>query len=331
VRHAVNGIRSFWLDLEAQKRALAGSSCLPIESWFLADELAADSGGRGYIIAAPSYTSVSAGIRCLYRLCDELNRCGYRAFVAGSTETAPDLSAPLIPWEMAIALCRHGFIAVYPETVAGNPLRARSIARWVLNRPGLLGGETVYGDSEMVFYYSDVFLPYVQNRVAGKLYMPTIDEEIFFCDEVPVRDRSLESYYLGKSAWKDGVVDKNRTFEITRTAPRKEELGKLFRASRCLYCFDNSTILIYEALMCGCPVVVIPDGTQTKEDYRRLELGMDGIAWGLEELPGLKADVPKLRQRYDRVKREFPGQLDDFIKITQASPLANGQRRQRAA
>jgi hypothetical protein len=276
-----------------------------------------DPGKPGYVIVAPNFTPNSAGIVCLYRLCDELNRRGFPSYVAGSNITTWDLVAPLICRSRAIHLCSQGYTAVYHETVRGNPLRARHVARWVLNRPGLLGGEKIYDDSEQVFYYCNAFLPYIQNRVLGKLYMPTIDESIFFCEDGDVSKRSLECFYIGKSQWKDGLIDRSKVFEITRNSPPKKELGKLFRASRVLYCFDNSTILAYEAILCGCPVVIIPDGTQTRADYESLELGMDGMAWGLEELGRVKLDLPGLRRRYEQVKKDYVEQLQRFIEITQ--------------
>ncbi len=204
------------------------------------------------------------------------------------------------------------------KTISGNPLEAKTVVRWVLNRPGLLGGDAVYQSNEHVFYYSNVFLPYIKNKVRGKLYMPTIDESIFYTDESTATptQRTLECFYIGKSLWKDGYFEREGAFEITRETPPKKELGKLFRAARVLYCFDNSTILVYEALLCGCPVVIIPDGTQSKEDYAQLELGIDGIAWGLGELPRVKADVGLLQERYRRVKREFEDQLDHLIAVT---------------
>ena len=276
----------------------------------------ADPSTRGYVIFTCSYTPNSAGIGCLYRLCDELNRRGYPSFMTGGKETASHLNAPLLDIEAAEQMCAQGYAAIYPETIAGNPLKANSVIRWVLNRPGLLGGDEVYADSEHVFSYSNVFLPYIRNRVAGKLYMPTIDESLFYCEDEDLSKRSLECYYVGKSQWKDGVVDLARTFEITRETPDKKELGKIFRASRVLYCFDNSTILVYEALLCGCPVVIIPDGTQTKQDYEQLELGLDGIAWGHEEFNGAPVNVVGLRERYDLVKREFDWQLQQMIEIS---------------
>jgi hypothetical protein len=245
---------------------------------------------------------------------------GFHAFMTGGQQTAQHLCAPLIDRVAAGELCKRGFTAIYPEVVSGNPLAAESVIRWVLNRPGLLAGDAVYSGNEHVFYYSEVFRPYIQNRVAGKLYMPTIDETIFYSDGSAPAQRSLECFYVGKSVWQDGVIDRDRAIEITREFPAKTELGKLFRASRVLYCFDNSTILVYEALLCGCAVVIIPDGTQSRHDYGTLELGTDGIAWGVQEYRGEPVDVPALRARYADVKREFHRQLHHMIQVSGQRP-----------
>ncbi len=277
----------------------------------------------GYVIYSGSYVGNSAGVQCLHRLCGELNARGYPAFVAGGTVAAPHLNAPMIELETAHSLCADGFCAIYPETVSGNLFGAAKVVRWVLNRPALLGGDREYADGEAVFTYSDVYSPYISNLIAGKLYMPTIDEGLFFCEENDLTARSLECFYVGKSQWRDGIINSSDTIEITRENPHRSELGKLFRAAKVLYCFDNSTILIYEALFCGCPVVVIPDGTHTQADFARLELGTSGISWGVDEQVSKRVDLTELKSRYDIVKRQFLDQLTSMIAISQANSPAD--------
>jgi hypothetical protein len=329
VRHFVQAIKEF---------------CLAMEQPAAAEPHQLESAGRiGYVIMAQSYVSNSVGARCLYTLCDALNRRGYPSFIVGSSKTCPTLFAPLVWWFKARRLCRRGYVAVYPESVPGNPLRAKTVARWVLNRPGLLNGDKIYDPSELIFNYSSVYTPYIRNNVVGKLYMPMIDRDTFYsdlerCDPAGSSSgkeakRSLDCFYVGKSTWKDGHVDRDAAFEITRTTPKRSELGKLLRATRVLYCFDNSTMLIYEALMCGCRVVVIPDGSHTRADYEQLELGMDGMAWGTEELASTKANVPALIARYEQAERDFPRQLDHFVAATQAAAggAGNATSQRRAA
>lgn len=278
-------------------------------------------GNGGFVIFAPSYVTNSAGIGCLYRLCHELRSLGFPAFMTGGQRTAQHLSAPLIDLAEAGALCQRGFTAIYPEIITGNPLAAESVIRWVLNRPGFLGGDAIYSEEEQIFYYSEIFRPYIQNRIAGKLCMPIIDEAIFFSDDTAPANRSLDCYYVGKSVWQEGVIARDRAFEITREYPAKTELGKLFRAARVLYCFDNSTALVYEALLCGCPVVIIPDGTQTRQDYGKLE---SGLAWGIEGYRGEPVDVSSLRARYAEEKRDFHRQLLHMVQVSGQRPEGNG-------
>jgi hypothetical protein len=291
----------------------------------------------GFVIVAPPFVANSAGVGCLYRLCHELRALGFQAVmavVADGGQAAPGLDTPIIDLSLGRVLCDRGFTAIYPETVPGNPLAAASVIRWVLNRPGLLGGDAVYSDDEHVFYYSEIFRPYIQNRIAGKLFLPTIDESIFYADENVSARRGLECFYVGKSVWRDGVINGDKMFEITRNFPAKAELGKLLRAARVLYCFDNTTALACEALFCGCPVVVIPDGTLSRQDYENLELGTDGIAWGIEEYRGEPVDVPGLRARYAQVKRDFGRQLGQLVRVSgqraagsvAAPPPCMGQR-----
>jgi O-antigen biosynthesis protein len=234
-----------------------------------------------------------------------------------SSHTPPTLNAPLIGWGDAVALCQSGYTAVYPEIVPGNPLNAPHVARWALNRPGLIGGDEVFAESELVFTYSDIYTPYIKNKIVGKLFMPTIDESIFYSDDRDFSTRSLVCYYVGKSEWKDGFVNRDEAFEITRFSPAKRELGKLFRAARLLCCFDNTTVLVHEAVLCGCPVMVIPDGTIQKDFVDRAELSLEGVAWGAEELDIAKFDPSKVRERYEGTKREYAVQLDHFIAATQ--------------
>jgi len=122
---------------------------------------------------------------------------------------------------------------------------------------------------------------------------------------------------VGKSCYKDGFFRKESAFEITRNSPKKEDLGTLFRAAKILYTFDNSTILTYEAILCGCPVVIIPDGSADFQDYEKYELGFSGISWGVGNIDSCYADVDKTYMKYQQVKRDFDNQLQNFIDKTQ--------------
>ena len=270
----------------------------------------------GIVIWALPFSEKSAGVVSLYRLCERLRFKGYQAFIAGPTGNAPDFDAPLIDEDAAKRLCAMGFAALYPEIVHGNPYGSKNVLRWVLNRPGFLGGDKVYHHDEKLFCFSSYYLPYISNPVAGMLSCPIVNRNIFYPPESEYYRRSVACYYVGKSRWQEGICDPQQTYEITMQTPARADLGKLLRASRVLYCFDNSTALACEAVMCGCPVVIIPDGTQTRQDLQRLELGTDGIFWGLEEFQPGPVDPTPLIRRYEQLGARFDRQVEELVRIS---------------
>ena len=111
-----------------------------------------------------------------------------------------ELEAPLIPMYVAKGLAQTTPVrVVYPETVTGNPLGAKVVIRWVLNRPGLLAGDRVFDPKKIVFNYSSAYNRNIENPVAGMLYFPTIVESIFHTGGRPLKDRSLSCFYVGKA------------------------------------------------------------------------------------------------------------------------------------
>ncbi len=250
--HGLHGVktfgRNFWLEIERRNNLNCqddpDSKCAELSKYYddlsepsrfaLALRLSSLFPGalsshlkKGYVILAPDYVVSSAGINCLYRLADDLNRRGYPTFMTLTGKGHPTAIAPIVSMETAKLLAAYGYTAIYAETYTGNPLNAKNVARWVLNRPGLLGGDEIYDEKELVFYYSDLYLPYIKNTVQGKLYMPTIDQTIFYPPTEPDFPRSLSCYYVGKSKFTDHHFDKEKAFEITRETPPKKELGKI--------------------------------------------------------------------------------------------------------
>ena len=68
------------------------------------------------------------------------------------------------------------------------------------------------------------------------------------------------------------------------------------------------------ARLCGCPVVLIPNGEYTEEKYKEHEMGMDGLGWGKMPEP---FDSDTFRERYMTLKETFYTKLDNFVRITQ--------------
>ncbi len=281
-----------------------------------------------YYIVAPPYIRTSAGIKALHFLCHALNRAGERAYMVIEpyptyfSPTHPDLLTPLLAYDVVSADFERGItpIAVYPETISGNPLRTPCVVRYVMNFPGLLGGDARFTPDELCFGYSSA-LAEVAGNPGNVMFIPASDVDLF-TPEPRVRRRGT-CYFAGKYRDFHGgelLPITADSVEITRDRPDSltpPQIAELFRRSELFYCYENSALAI-EAVLCGCPVVFLPNRHLIGVIAEK-ELGTDGYAWGAEpaEIARAKATVAQGRANYLRTYRNFWKQLERFVAVTQ--------------
>jgi GT2 family glycosyltransferase len=281
---------------------------------------------RPFYIEAPSYRRTSAGIRVMHLLCHALNSVGEEAYVY-PTETNPSLDTPIATPEI---IERHRAtgrqpIVVYPEVVSGNPRGAGSVVRYVLNRPGFLGGDTEFPDTELVFGFGRNALPEDADS-RNVLFLPPIDISIFNnLDNPNDNKRAGVLLYPGRyvsalSLYPDVAA---RATLITPSWPEShEQLAELFRRSEAVYCFE-STAIATEAILCGCPAIVLPSPFFNGALLNDAELGRHGFALNdsPEEVDYATRTVGLLWEAYEQAEERFWQQLEHFIALAQAMPF----------
>jgi hypothetical protein len=282
-----------------------------------------------YYIVAPRYVRTSAGIRALHLLCHSLNRIGQTAYILihpySDLEKAilPDLLTPVLTQSIIRHHHESGLtpIVVYPEVVAGNPFDAPCVVRYVLNFPGLLGGDKEYPASELCFGYSKV-LAEAAHVPENILFIPVTDTRIFNREE-EVQNREGTCFFASKyqEVHNGQLLDVTKnSVEITRDkkeSPTPRQIADLFRRSELFYTYEN-TALATEAVLCGCPAVFLPNPYLTQL-IAMSELGTDGMAWGdaPEEIARAKATVEKGVENYLKLYDAYWQQLERFVELTQ--------------
>ncbi|MDZ4067627.1 MAG: hypothetical protein U1E06_12405, partial [Tabrizicola sp.] len=117
-----------------------------------------------YVIVAPPYHDTSGGNIFLHTLADELIRIGERAVIWPMRwkrrSYLPDLLRRMVRAfrdgmmpGTAARLARssdlsHDAIVVYPEVIAGNPLGAKRVVRWLMYPPKLRGTSASFGPDD---------------------------------------------------------------------------------------------------------------------------------------------------------------------------------------
>lgn len=283
-------------------------------------------GRNPYYIVTPPYSRFSAGFKALHLLCHSLNRIGHNAFVlimpdlpAGLPAVHPDLLTPRLTQDIVDFHYREKRtpVVVYPEIIAGNPLGAPVVARYILNFPGLLGGSNNFPSEEMLFGYSRVLSSAVgfPDQV---LFIPVSDTNVFHPGS-PDQPRSGSCFYAYKYRLQHGgqlFAQTRDSLEITREQT-PEQLADIFRRSKRLYCYENTAIAL-EATMCGCPAIFLPNPHLT-EMISSDELGRVGIAWGdsPEEVDRAEATVHQAFENYRASEALFWEHLAHFAELTQ--------------
>lgn len=285
-----------------------------------------------YYIGTLPYTRFSAGVKALHLLCHNLNLRGQSAYLlpingvsASEQETfcEPGFLTPILTARIARYHLEHGHtpITVYPEIVVGNPFGGACVVRYVLNFPGVLGGNKIFDKNELCFGYSKI-LAETTNNPDNILFIPTSDTRIFH----PAAEQSerkgtcfYASKYQKNHCGKLLDITKN-SYEITSgfsDSQSPEEIADIFRKSEIFYTYEN-TALATEATLCGCPAVFIPN-EHLESIIASEELGSDGIAWGNsdQEITRAKNTVDKAIHNYTKNIFRFYEMLDIFIEKTQ--------------
>jgi hypothetical protein len=211
-----------------------------------------------FIVWAPPYTHRSSGIRALYRLCHHLNVGGYSAAMHGVGITPDNWLTPFYNGKIDKS------IVIYPEIVSGNPLKAKKVVRWVLNDPGLLGGDSFYNPDEIVFVYDAQKLSIASiaaNQDLGPervLWIGLIDPNYIYEDKDIKKTMITTFKNKGLKLSRRYPLPENLIAEpIENITPDLSSLGHVLRKTKTLYSYDHYSNILREAFISGCEVKVI--------------------------------------------------------------------------
>jgi len=225
-----------------------------------------------YVVVTPIYRDNSNGVRVLHKLVHDLNERGYEAYCTSTPN--PLWNEPLITKEKIT----EDFIVVYPEIIAGNPVGIHKVVRWALNKPGFLGGEPFKDGLQFSWYKKYLDKPL--------LTVNTIEPELF----TKGTNDKFDCFYRNKG-WKKPRVPMVEELREIIDCPSRWAYADLLKNTRIVYTYDDDTQLIYEAMLCGCRVIVVPENIELKkEDYDK---------------------------KYSKYNKNHKKQLDRFIKLTQ--------------
>lgn len=225
----------------------------------------------------------------------------------------------IVPYRV---LASGQFVALYPEVIPGNPLRAKHVLRWILLVPPA-GISSTWSNTDKIIEYLPVYIELYNRRNPhmmqlkpwAKLFAPFSNYN--YCDQKLPRHGTCFTVRKAFTAFKRFDTDltpAHDPVDSVRFEPGCDfapaEMEHLFSTSKVFYSYDPFTFHSVAAAMCGCLSVVVPVAELTAAEYRRLggPLVQNGIAYGdtpdeliraqqsaLDAAPALKRAIADIR------------------------------------
>lgn len=266
-----------------------------------------------FVIPAASYDVDVGGIIVVHKLCHLLNELGFEAYLypvlvndkvlarrlfartsnaipaikrltGKGFVTNPEFNTPLL--SIGSATKKPGTIAIYSETIEGNPLAVQHIVRWFLHRPGFHTGKSEFGTGEFHVDFNEFLNGYDpgENFLAPESLMVVhFPIDIYNLDgAIPQSERTEIAYCVRKGELKPGVIDPETAICIDGLS--HTECAKVLKRSKLFVSFDPYTAYSSFAALCGASSLVVPPEGMTRADWYQDEGASFGIAFGEDDL-----------------------------------------------
>jgi hypothetical protein len=278
---------------------------------------------RPYLITAPPYNEKSAGQAVMHKFCHELNQLGFESYLVLMTNpnwpkdlpmTNPRFQTPIAPMNNNLV---QDSIVVYPEIVTGNPLGAKRVVRYLLNKEAQFGqGVIKKAPTDYVLVYSNLY-----GTGHCNLLIPHYNFEIFNeFGALDLEKRTQSCWYIGKGDKYGEVSPVPGALEITRSWPADRfELASILKKTKLLFTWDSTTSLITDAIMCGAVPVLLRIEPWSVQGLEQLENGVSGFALSIDDAEIYRA-IQTRKLALDGIRRnmtEFRTDLWKFVKSSQ--------------
>lgn len=242
------------------------------------------------VICAPPQTERSDGARALYFLCRSLREIGidatmllmdlrdktYRsfAFLAGA-EVDPDPYTPrYLDTGDSIDLAND--VIVYPEIVPDNPLGARHVARYFLNKEGNLTGLPIaIAPTDLLLCFQRIFRP----DASFNLFYPLVNLAPGDAIDIALdRPRPLSTTFFGKGIKYGECVRVPGTLGLDWDKSY-EEYQLLLKNSNYVFTYDFMTGVCVDAVVHGAIPVVMNTAPWTAEEIAMTDIKFPYISY----------------------------------------------------
>jgi hypothetical protein len=222
-------------------------------------------------------------------------------------------------------------VVIYGESIAGNPLKAPYVIRWILGPLNIHTSTPIYktwGPNDLVYYFNYEKEIYDNFKLKPDVYKSLsvnyIKPNIINYNN---KNRGGYCYTTRKINFHKnniGFLHPPNSFEIKREHNQSDYID-IFNKYEYFICYDPLTYLIIISALCGCISIVYQlKNVNKKEWYKTLWISkyledtneeLYGVAYGnsKEELNFAKETIGKVKEQCDRIVKYLDLTITNFI------------------
>jgi hypothetical protein len=205
-------------------------------------------------------------------------------------------------------------VVIYAEVVRGNPLNATHVVRWIMNTPGVCGGDGIYDLRDHIFQYHPWYPVEEKYQVQGLLTAIDLDHQLKTYQNKNRPERKGGAYLVRKGR------DKNHNqhpADFVHADPLLEKMNDegaagFFNGIDTFISYDDMTFISVQAALCGCKSIIIPGkGDRSEENLKKINR-IKGVAYGFDDQEWVSSTAHQLRPHFEALNAENLGTIKSF-------------------
>jgi hypothetical protein len=209
---------------------------------------------------------------------------------------------------------RNTTVVICGEAFVGVPFGAKHVVRWIMNTPGVCGGDGIFGPNDHIFQYHPWYPVDPKYQVQGLLTAIDLEYQLNTYQNKHRSDRQGGAYLIRKGHSKK---HNQHPADFVHADPILEkmsdqEAADFFNRIETFISYDEMTWISIQAALCGCKSIIIPgEGDRSAENLKRVNR-INGLAYGLDDQDWADKTHHQLRPHFERLNKEYQATIQDF-------------------
>ena len=216
-------------------------------------------------------------------------------------------------------------VVICGEALKGVPFEAKHVVRWIMNTPGVCGGDGLYGEKDHIFQYHPWYPVNEKYKVQGLLTVIDLGHQLKTYQNKNLPDRKGGAYLVRKG--RDKKLNQHSA-DFVHADPLLEKMtdeqaADFFNRIETFISYDDMTFISVQAALCGCKSIIIPgEGDRSEENLKKVNR-IKGVAYGFDDQEWVSSTAHELRTHFEALNAENLSTIKAFYEYCEKTIPGN--------